>query len=541
MGSLGRQDRLVFYIVVLWVLFVCQLRAETYYVAPSGNDAGPGTEAQPWRTIKAAGKRLQPGDTVYIKAGTYRERVIPSRSGTPGKPITYAAFPGDAVTIDGAGIRLLEYTGLIYLGDKQYIIVQGFRVISTGPHLDNAGILADGSSHIFIRWNYTYNTISSGIGVWDSSDVIVDSNEVELACNDGRQECLTVAGTYTFEVKNNYVHHGGPGSNGGEGIVIKDGSSNGRVYNNHVHDISHVGLYLDAWNKHTFNIQVFSNIVHNCGGDGFALASEQGGLLENISLYNNIAYDNYFIGITIAGAWGGPTHPMKNIAVVNNTFYHNGNDEWGWGGGISIDNNQADTVIVRNNISSRNRVFQIQCSVKINNLAIDHNLTDGRRSYPDEIRDRNNIHADPGFVDATRADFHLLQGSAAIDSGSSEAAPGKDFEFGNRPAGNGCDIGAYECGADNDIQAPVELRARPRPGGKVRLRWKDASSNETGFRIERKTEDDAGWHFVAEIYSGIRKYIDINLNKDTLYYYSVRAFNDSGFSFHSNIATTRTY
>ena len=56
------------------------------------------------------------------------------------------------------------------------------------------------SSYITIEKNYTYNTVSSGIAVWNSNNIIIDGNEVELACNDGEQECITVAVTHTFEL-----------------------------------------------------------------------------------------------------------------------------------------------------------------------------------------------------------------------------------------------------------------------------------------------------------------------------------------------------
>ena len=35
------------------------------------------------------------------RAGTYNERVIPENSGSAGNYITYAAYPGETVTIDG--------------------------------------------------------------------------------------------------------------------------------------------------------------------------------------------------------------------------------------------------------------------------------------------------------------------------------------------------------------------------------------------------------------------------------------------------------
>jgi len=72
--------------------------AGAYYVDGENrlaNDGNPGTEAQPFKTIGRGVQSLQPGDTLLIKAGTYRETVILSRSGTQAKPIKIRAFPGD--------------------------------------------------------------------------------------------------------------------------------------------------------------------------------------------------------------------------------------------------------------------------------------------------------------------------------------------------------------------------------------------------------------------------------------------------------------
>ncbi len=419
-------------------------KEKVYYVAKNGSDKNPGTSDLPWLTIQHAAETMVAGDTVYIKAGTYKERVIPHNSGSADNYIVYIAHPGDTVTIDGDSISLpSEWGGLFDVSDMTYIKISGLRIINAGPNDNNVGILVDNSSHIIIEKNYTYNTVSSGIGVWDSDNIIIADNEVELACNDGEQECITVAVTDTFEVKNNHVHHGGPGNMGGEGIDVKDGSSNGKVYKNQVHDINRLGIYVDAWDKHTYNIEVFQNIVHDCADNGFALVSEKGGLLENVTFYNNIAYNNEACGFTF-GHWGVPvpSRPMKNIKVINNVFYNNG--EGSWGGGISVESQDAEDVVIRNNICSQNLSFQIQVEVSIPNLTVDYNLIDGYRGYDDEIYGSDYLEGDPMFVNPSRADFHLQEGSPAIDNGSSVDAPNDDFDGNPRPQGDGYDIGAYE-------------------------------------------------------------------------------------------------
>lgn len=434
---------------LLLFLFTPNLsRATIYYVDQnhsSASDVNPGTSDLPWLTIQHAAKTMVAGDMVYIKAGTYKERVIPQNSGNAGNYITYAAYPGDTVTIDGKSISLSEWEdGLFVIYKKSYIKISGLRIINAGPNDNNAGILVYNSSHIIIEKNYTYNTVSSGIGVWDSDNIIIDSNEVELACNDGEQECITVAVTDTFEVKNNHVHHGGPGNFGGEGIDAKDGSSKGKIYKNHVHHIQRLGIYVDAWDKHTYNIEVFQNIVHDCAADGFVAVSEAGGLLENVRIYNNIAYNNKYSGITIAG-WGEsvPEHPIKDIKVINNTLYNNGSGDWG--GGISVEENPTvENLVIRNNICSQNLIFQIQIEVPVQNLSVDYNLIDGYRGYDDEIYGSDYVEGDPMFENPAGADFHLKGNSPAIDRGSSVDAPDDDFDGNSRPQGAGYDIGAFE-------------------------------------------------------------------------------------------------
>jgi hypothetical protein len=71
------------------------------FVAPHGNDAHPGTEDKPWRTINAALKHLEPGDTLYLRGGSYFENVYCAVAGKPDAPITISSFPGELAVIDG--------------------------------------------------------------------------------------------------------------------------------------------------------------------------------------------------------------------------------------------------------------------------------------------------------------------------------------------------------------------------------------------------------------------------------------------------------
>ncbi len=79
--------------------------AQIYYVSPMGNDRAPGTLDAPFRTIGHAASIAQPGDTVRVREGVYREWVSPALGGlNDGQRITYEAMPGEHPVIKGSEI-----------------------------------------------------------------------------------------------------------------------------------------------------------------------------------------------------------------------------------------------------------------------------------------------------------------------------------------------------------------------------------------------------------------------------------------------------
>lgn len=77
--------------------------AAEIHVARDGNDANPGTRSSPLRTIQRAADLAQPGDTVTVHEGLYRERVNPPRGGeSDDRRIVYRAAPGERVEIRGS-------------------------------------------------------------------------------------------------------------------------------------------------------------------------------------------------------------------------------------------------------------------------------------------------------------------------------------------------------------------------------------------------------------------------------------------------------
>ena len=62
-----------------------------------------GSQVRPFRTINRAAALAQPGDTVVVHGGEYREWVRPRRGGlSDRRRITYTAAAGEHVVIKGS-------------------------------------------------------------------------------------------------------------------------------------------------------------------------------------------------------------------------------------------------------------------------------------------------------------------------------------------------------------------------------------------------------------------------------------------------------
>jgi fibronectin type 3 domain-containing protein len=88
--------------------------------------------------------------------------------------------------------------------------------------------------------------------------------------------------------------------------------------------------------------------------------------------------------------------------------------------------------------------------------------------------------------------------------------------------------------------APSNLFATPISGDRIDLTWTDNSSDETGFRIERKTEPSGTFALIATVGANVTKYYNTGLQPGTTYTYRIRAYNGVGDSPNSNEATATT-
>jgi hypothetical protein len=408
----------------------------TYYVATNGNDGNSGSSSSPWRTIQHAADSVSAGATVYVMGGTYNEKVTMKNSGSSGNYITFAAYPGQTVTIDGTGISL-NYDGLIRMDGVSYIKISGFHIV----HSTFMGVMiSGGASNIIVQNNYINDISSSALLAQDASYITYDGNEVTNAqtmkgLGGQTNENVNIIRTNNFEIKNNHVYN----NPNFESIDVKEGSSYGSIHHNDISGVHSAGIYIDAQGKNSQNIDIYQNKVHDSqesGARGIAIGVESSGSAKNMRVYDNVVWGMGAIGIVAGTSYSAGA--VDNIAVVNNVVYNNGLAD-SWGGGIKIEYSSATNMRIRNNIASQNRNTQIDNAAG-GNAAVTNNLVDGSGGTTGD----SSVTGSPQFVDPSNGNFHIQSTSPAIDKGTSTDAPNVDFDGNSRPKGAGYDIGAFE-------------------------------------------------------------------------------------------------
>ncbi|MBX9602060.1 MAG: hypothetical protein K2X35_13680, partial [Bryobacteraceae bacterium] len=79
---------------------LCLTGAERF-VSPEGYPHGDGSWHRPWDLATALRSRIEPGDTLWVRAGIYRGRFISRLHGTADRPIVIRNFQNERAVIDG--------------------------------------------------------------------------------------------------------------------------------------------------------------------------------------------------------------------------------------------------------------------------------------------------------------------------------------------------------------------------------------------------------------------------------------------------------
>ncbi|ADB48848.1 right-handed parallel beta-helix repeat-containing protein [Conexibacter woesei] len=172
--------------------------------------AQAGSPATPWCTVGRAAREAGAGDTVRVRAGTYRESVRPARSGTPAAPIRFAAEPG--AVIEAAGTNAIKLIGV------SDVAFDGFEVRGGTAQ----GIWVDGCTRISLQRLRVVAGGGAGIQLKASADVRVEDSAI---VGNGGAGIMELAGTRDGRYLRNVVTGNGRGGGAFNGDGIQLGGS----------------------------------------------------------------------------------------------------------------------------------------------------------------------------------------------------------------------------------------------------------------------------------------------------------------------------
>jgi Right handed beta helix region len=292
--------------IALWA-FACAESA-TYFVSPTGSNANPGNEALPFLTLNYAVTQLQPGDTLYVRAGTYPESLINQiPSGTSWEaPVTIAAYPGETVILQPpSGHHVVELHGLT----KNYIVLKNLK-------LDGALV----RSHV-VRIGYTPRQPNS-----TAHHIRLDGVEV---MNGKSQGILVTAKSHHCEFIDLNVHHNGSDKRdhglylqGSFHVVYRGSYAYNKSYGIHAYGAGSDNTFIGARIHHN-RIGVQSTHDRNRWINNLVYANTTGGIITNNGddakyLHNTVVFNGRW-GININYRYVARAQLINNI-VYGNTW-----------------------------------------------------------------------------------------------------------------------------------------------------------------------------------------------------------------------------
>lgn len=469
-------------------------KAGALFVATTGNDANPGTFAQPFLTVQAAVTAATAGTTIYVRSGTYAEHVTIGGAGTATARITLRNYPGEAPVLNGGA------SSCIYCGAGHgYWTIYGLRGTSTG----NSGSYAAGWG-LFIEHDYT---VEGPPGTWVYQDIPAwrvercTTNCAMMMHGAGHHICYnTLDGTGNTdaafdgaimaraEVTTGLKIYGNRISNWKQrGVWLYDQVQDPYVWGNTIHDItlvdnSGMGIDLDGYGHHSDGGWIAYNHIYNVTGTGAAAIEFENAFTSPIA-EGNIIHDCTYAFSVIT--YDEPTDVRGTACdgvVRNNVVYDcarfariSDAQDWDWFHNTCLDCTSDEAVYVegtaaylvnhvwKNNIieggNANGIAFSTPASLTWVNAA-DYNdwhttldkiieRRDTWASYDFEAwqgagYDAHGISADPLFTNEASHVLTLQSGSPCKDTGTDAAVTTSAELNVTRPLGAGYDMGAYE-------------------------------------------------------------------------------------------------
>jgi len=487
--------------LAIFLILSAKLCAQThYYVSPNGNNNNNGLSlTTAWKTIQKALNSATPNSIVYIKGGTYNENLVANVSGTASARITYTNYNGETVIVDGSSVTasaMLSATNRSYLTFENMTLqnltradAKGIRV-NTWDNGSSTGLIFRNIKVKNIGWTQDASAMpgydDNALGIYICGEVGPISNITIDGCEvsdnvTGYSEAISFYGQVSnFTVKNCLVH-----DNTNIGIHISGinddgyGPASGTISANTCYrNLSPVALSAGIYIDGSHDILVERNSCYD-NPIGIEVGCEGDGQATNISVRNNLIYNNRNTGLSVGGYDESTSGQVVNSTFRNNTLYKNNSlntgqaeltiskasncvfeDNLFYGTQnvllalLDISPQQNNTINYNGWYTSAGNANNITMYVK---QATYHSFTQYKNSSG---FDANGVFANPNFVSLAlpQPELELPVGSACINAGNPQLtlAPGElDFDGNPRLSGSHVDLGAREFSPALGIDDPV--------------------------------------------------------------------------------------
>ena len=451
-------------ILALWAgLWAVSARAATWYIAPTGsggNDANPGTLAQPFYTFYPAIALAQPGDTLYARGGLYPYPTTQwfSCSGTASAWITISAYPGETPIVDGSSMPVTDYA--LGLGGE-YLVLQGFTIQNAPNGIDS---WETGHLRILnntIKYSKAWGIACGAATIGNATDILIDGNQVfqnDQSNNPPCQNCGWPAAITTYWAKGVTVSHNLSYNNYGEGFAISH-SEDISVLHNTSFDNYSVEIYMDNAQFCTIGgnraFSTFNMNFYRFGYPAMGIACANEDYAAPHPLTDDVIVDNVVFNCRFGFDYGNfmSGGGMRNFIVANNTFY-GALDTL-----LQIDPDAGHThnLVVNNVFDQVGGGNLASVGAPLSAFTFSHNAWTG--GSPGALAGPGDVLAPPQLVNpgsAQATGYGPQAGSPLLDAGMTVGIVTEDYLGVSRPQGPAYDIGAFE------IQVPTP-KAVPSP------------------------------------------------------------------------------
>jgi hypothetical protein len=373
-----------------------QLSSACTTYTPAARSCGSGSSTA-YKDLQSASAAAQPGDTVFVRQGTFTTQFVPQTSGTSAANITFQVYSNETATLTNIN------DAAIYLLNRNYLVIDGFTVTNVlgWGRIEN-------SSHNIIRNNQFlvataggttgglkfiqshYNKVLNNTFTDGNDDMLLQQSDRNLILGNsffkGRHTLLNIScGNYNVVRGNTFDN---PTQKAIESFDC-EGTVSGQP------------VLLDATKHNVWEGNTFAGTASSTRDYDFNAMQYSG---QNGIVRRNVYHDNLGGGVNFQ-LYADEALYNYSHRLYNNTFYNNKCEAIAASGNTSP--SQYFDNIVKNNLLYKN----VNCSGAANQTSIGN-------STAVVLTSNAIVTSSPLFVSETTHDFHLQSGSPQIDAGA---------------------------------------------------------------------------------------------------------------------------